>query len=136
MKTLFKYEFTIQIILIIILLLSFATYIYSEDRLFSKIFIVDFFILAFIQYGLNITKFFNKKYLQTDFRNFYIYAATFVVITYVIYLLAEEFNAETLMDILGAIGITWIILSPILIFISLYISWFDAKNIEKQNLID
>lgn len=127
MKTLLKYELVIQLILIIILLSTFITYISVEDRLFSKMFIIDFFVLAFVQYTINITKFFNKKYLKTDSRNFYIYAATFVVISFLLYLLSEELDAKTLVDILGAVGITWVILSPILIFQSLLISWSDLK---------
>jgi len=128
MKTFLKHEFTIEMVLIVLLLLIFTTYIYSEDRVFSTMFIVDFFILALFQYTCNIAKFFSKKFIKTESRSFYIYAATFVVITFLLYLVSDLLNAETLVNFLGAIGISWIILSPILIFLSLQISWFDSKN--------
>lgn len=128
MKTLLKHEFKIQLILIITLLSTFITCITLEDRLFSKIFIIDFFVLAFVQYTLNVIKFFNKKYLKTDSRIFYIYISTFVVVSFLLYLSSDFLNAKVLLNILEVVGISWVILSPILIFQSLCISWSDSKN--------
>lgn len=137
MKQLLKYELAVQMILIIILLSTFITYISLEDRLFSRMFIIDFFVLASVQYTVSVIKFFNKKYLKTDSRGFYMYTATFVVISFLLYLLSDALDAKNLVDILGAVGITWVILSPVLIFQSLFISWSDSKNkIQKQDLID
>lgn len=136
MKTLLKHEFKIQLILIITLLSTFITCITLEDRLFSKIFIIDFFVLAFVQYTLNVIKFFNKKYLKTDSRIFYIYVSTFVVVSFLLYLLSDFFSIESLINIIEVTAITWIF-SPILIFQSLCIAWSDSQNnAKKQNLID
>lgn len=137
MKTLLKHEFKIQLIAIIILFSIFIACITLENRLFSKIFIIDFFVLAFVQYTLNVIKFFDKKYLKTDSRYFYIYSSTFVVVSFLLYLLSDFLNAKVLVNILEVIGISWVILSPILIFQSLCIAWSDSQNnAVKQNLID
>jgi hypothetical protein len=128
MKTFLKHEFKIQLMLITVLLSTFVLALTLNDPTFSKVFIIDFFLLALVQYIVNIIKHHNIQFLKTDSRYFYIYFSTFVVVSFLLYLSSDFLNAKVLLNILEVVGISWVILSPILIFQSLYISWSDLKN--------
>ncbi|WP_152909197.1 hypothetical protein [Chryseobacterium sp. Hurlbut01] len=128
MKTFLKHEFKIQLMLITVLLSTFVLALTLNDPTFSKVFIIDFFLLALVQYIVNIIKHHNIQFLKTDSRYFYIYFSTFVVVSFLLYLSSDFLNAKVLLNILEVVGISWVILSPILIFQSLYISWSDSKN--------
>jgi len=127
MKTFLKHEFKIQLILITVLLSTFVLALSLNDPIFSKVFIIDFFLLALVQYIVNIIKHHNVQFLKTDSRYFYIYFSTFVVVSFLLYLSSDFLNAKVLLNILEVVGISWVILSPILIFQSLCISWSDSK---------
>ncbi|KNB60002.1 hypothetical protein AC804_12195 [Chryseobacterium sp. Hurlbut01] len=114
--------------LITVLLSTFVLALTLNDPTFSKVFIIDFFLLALVQYIVNIIKHHNIQFLKTDSRYFYIYFSTFVVVSFLLYLSSDFLNAKVLLNILEVVGISWVILSPILIFQSLYISWSDSKN--------
>lgn len=128
MKTFLKHEFKIQLILITVLLSTFVLALSLDDAIFYKVFIIDFFLLALVQYFVNIIKHRNIQFLKTDSRYFYIYFSTFVVVSFLLYILSDFLNAKVLLNILEVVGIPWVILSPILIFQSLCISWSDSKN--------
>ncbi|KQK25278.1 hypothetical protein AR438_12175 [Chryseobacterium aquaticum] len=128
MKTFLKHEFKIQLMLITVLLSTFVLALTLNDPTFSKVFIIDFFLLALVQYIVNIIKHHNIQFLKTDSRYFYIYFSTFVVVSFLLYLSSDFLNATVLLNILEVVGISWVILSPILIFQSLCISWSDSKN--------
>lgn len=128
MKTILTYDSKIQQGVIILFLLTILIAIVSENEFLAFAIIIEFFLIAIVQYILNIIKFFNKKYVKTDSRKVYMFLSTYVVITFFIWILACVFYVKSLKDIFELLVFTWLILSPVLILQSLCISFFDAKN--------
>ncbi|MCU7617134.1 hypothetical protein NZ698_07985 [Chryseobacterium sp. PBS4-4] len=136
MKTLLKHEFKIQIVTVLIFVVTFVKSFYSENGIFSQIMIVEFFVLAIVQYTLNIIKFFNDDFINDDSRKLYMFLSIFVVVGFLSWRLAFVFDWSDFENFSGMLALTWIFLTPFLIFQSLYISWSDSeKKIEKQDEI-
>jgi len=128
MKTILKYDSKIQLTLILLLVLTLFTRLFSDDNFTITILLVEFFLIAAVQYSLNVIKFFSKKYLKTDSRKIYMFLSTYVVTGFLILIIFNSFLANKLKDLFGLMAFSWIILSPILIFQSLFISRSDSKN--------
>jgi hypothetical protein len=65
------------------------------------------------------------------------FLSTFVVVGFLSWRLAFVFDWNDFENFSGMLVLTWMFLTPLLIFQSLWISWFDSKNkIKKQDLID
>ncbi|SHK72353.1 hypothetical protein [Chryseobacterium polytrichastri] len=128
MKTILTYDSKIQQGVILLFLLTILIAIVSENEFLAFAIIIEFFLIAMVQYSLNTIKFFNKKYVRTDSRKVYMFLSTYVVIGFFIWILACVFYVKSLKDIFELLVFTWLILSPILILQSLCISFFDAKN--------
>lgn len=128
MKTILKYDSKIQLTLILLLVLTLFTRLFSDDNFTITILLVEFFLIAAVQYSLNVIKFFSKKYLKTDSRRIYMFLSTYVVTGFLILIIFNSFLANELKDLFGLMAFSWIILSPILIFQSLFISCSDSKN--------
>ncbi|AZA55403.1 hypothetical protein [Chryseobacterium sp. G0201] len=131
MKTILTYDSKIQQGVILLFVLTLFIAILTEKEFLAFAIIIEFFLIAIVQYTLNIIKFFNKKYIRTDSRKVYMFLSTYVVIGVFIWILACVFYVKSLKDIFEILVFTWLILSPILILQSLCISFFDANNNEE-----
>lgn len=132
MKTLLSYDLRIQQILIILFLAAIiAAAVTDQDFLYISIFI-EFFIIAIVQYSLNIIKFLSDEYAKKDSRKLYIIVSTYVVITFLLFILGGFMKVDFHYDFLEWIPISWIVLSPVLIIQSLVISFYD-KEYKKIN---
>lgn len=130
MKTLLNYDFRIQQTVIILFLATIIAAIFtSQDFLYITIF-VEFFLMAAVQYSLNMIKFLSKQYEKKDSRKLYVLVSTYVVITFLIFILCRKINIEIDFDFVEWILISWIVLSPVLIIQSLVISFYDSENIK------
>ncbi len=130
MKTLIAYDLRIQQTLLILFLTTIiAIAVTQKDFLYISIF-VEFFLIAFVQYSLNIIKFLSKKYPKTDSRKVYIFVSTYIVITFLLFIVSRKINIEINFDFVEWILISWIVLSPVLIIQSLVISFYDNENIK------
>ncbi len=115
MKTLLSYDLRIQQILIILFLAAIiAAAVTDQDFLYISIFI-EFFIIAIVQYSLNIIKFLSDEYAKKDSRKLYIIVSTYVVITFLLFILGGFMKVDFHYDFLEWIPISWIVLSPVLI---------------------
>lgn len=131
MKTILAYDSKIQQGVILLFILTLLIAVLSEKEFLAFAIIIEFFLIAIVQYTLNIIKFFNKKYVKTDSRKVYMFLSTYVVIGFFIWIFACIFYIKGLKDIFEILVFTWLILSPVLILQSLCISFFDAKNNEE-----
>lgn len=130
MKTLIAYDLRIQQTLLILFVTTIiAIAVTQKDFLYISIF-VEFFLIAFVQYSLNIIKFLSKKYPKTDSRKVYIFVSTYIVITFLLFIVSRKINIEIDFDVVEWILISWIVLSPVLIIQSLVISFYDNENIK------
>jgi hypothetical protein len=128
MKTIFKYDSQIQQTLVLLLIIIFFTLIISGKDLFFTFFIIVFLLLATVQYTLNVLKFFNKNYLNTDSRKAYLFISTYVVISFLTAIGSAALNINALQSISEIMTLPWLVVSPVLIIQSLLISYFDEKN--------
>jgi heme/copper-type cytochrome/quinol oxidase subunit 4 len=128
MKTLISYDLRIQQTLLILFLTTIlAIAVTQKDFLYISIF-VEFFLIAFVQYSLNITKFLSKEYLKTDSRKVYIFVSTYIVITFLLFIIFHLIKIEVDFSFFEWIPISWIILSPVLMIQSLVISFYDKED--------
>lgn len=133
MKTLLNYDLRIQqTVIILFLATTIAAIFKSQDFLYITIF-VEFFLMAVVQYSLNMIKFLSKQYEKKDSRKLYVLVSTYVVITFLIFILCRKNNIEIDFDFVEWILISWIVLSPVLIIQSLVISFYDNENIKTIN---
>lgn len=132
MKTILTYDLRIQQSLILLFLATILAAIITKQEFLGVIIIVEFFLIAVVQYSLNIIKAFSNKYVKTDSRKVYVFISTYVVIGFLILIFSSLFKFEdteqNLKNIFELMVMSWIFLSPILIIQSLMISFFDAKN--------
>jgi hypothetical protein len=136
MKTLLNHELKIQLVTILIFAVTFVKSFFSENGIFSQIMISAFFILAIVQYTLNIIKFFKGNFIKDESRKLYMFLSTFVVVGFLSWRLAFIFDWNDFENFSGMLALTWIFLTPFLIFQSLYISWCDSEDkIEDQDKI-
>lgn len=139
MKTYLKYDSELQGILIASFLISFILINFLDSDFAMKLIIFEFFLIAFVQYTNNLIKFFSKIYIRTDSRYVYIFLSSYVVIGFITWVLFSVFHVNkgstSLKNIFELMVISWMILSPILILQSLFISYSDKKEIyEKPNI--
>ncbi|KFF10916.1 hypothetical protein N6B72_17810 [Chryseobacterium soli] len=127
MKTILKYDSKIQLVLIILFVLTLFATIFSDGNFIITILLIEFFLIAAVQYSLNVIKFFSKTYLKTDSRKVYMFLSTYVVTGFFILVVFNPISIDGLRDIFELMVITWMILSPVLIFQSLFISCSDSK---------
>lgn len=136
MKTILTYDLRIQQTLILLFLATILAAIITQQESLWIVIVIEFFLIAFAQYSLNIIKTFSKKYVKTDSRKVYVFISTYVVIGFLILILSSLFKFEdteqNLKNIFELMVMSWIFLSPILIIQSLMISFFDAKNIVNE----
>lgn len=136
MKTFLTYDLRIQQTLILMFLATILAAIITQQESLWIVIVIEFFLIAFAQYSLNIIKTFSKKYVKTDSRKVYVFISTYVVIGFLILILSSLFKFEdteqNLKNIFELMVMSWIFLSPILIIQSLMISFFDAKNIVNE----
>lgn len=132
MKKILRYDNQIQQTLIglIPLLWLLGSYFGVIFNVFS---IITFFSLAVYQYTINWIKFCNPLFKNKMYwyRIVYLVLASYVVIPFLILLISSYFNImieikEIIHNMLGS----WVILTPILIFGSLFISFKDRKQFE------
>lgn len=132
MKTLLKHEFKIQSITVGLFLFTFLLIKFIDDDVIAKIIISEFFLIAFVQYTFNIIKFFSKENIRTDSRRVYIFLASYVVIGFLILTIFSIFNINRgsfyLKNLFELMVMSWVVISPILIIQSLFISHFDTEN--------
>lgn len=128
MKTLINYDLRIQQTLLILFLTTIlAIAVTQKDFLYISIF-VEFFLIAFVQYSLNIIKFLSKEYPKTDSRKVYIFVSTYIVITFLLFIVFHLIKIEVDFSFFEWIPISWIILSPVLMIQSLVISFYDKED--------
>ncbi|WP_018676072.1 hypothetical protein [Riemerella columbina] len=132
MKKILRYDNQIQQVLIglIPLLWILASYFGEIFNVFS---IITFFSLAVYQYTINWVKFCNPLFKNKMYwyRIVYLVLASYVVIPFLILLISSYFNImiEIQVIIHNMLG-AWVVLTPILIFGSLFISFKDRKQFE------
>ncbi|MFP3597114.1 hypothetical protein [Chryseobacterium sp. SIMBA_029] len=135
MKTILRYDSKIQLVLIILFVLTLFATLFSDENFIITILLIEFFLIAAVQYSLNVIKFFSKKYLKTDSRKIYMFLSTYVVTGFLILIIFNSFLADELKNLFELMVISWMILSPFLIFQSLFISCSDSKNNVKSQII-
>lgn len=128
MKTLLKYDLKIQQIFILLFILTILTAISFQNDDLVKIWIIGFFLLAAVQYAINTIKYFNTLYQRTTSRKMYMVLSTYVVSGLLTGYLAHIFEIDVLKDIFGIMTMSWVVLSPVLICQSLFISFSDYKT--------
>jgi hypothetical protein len=128
MKTIFKYDVKIQQTFILLFVVIVFAGIISGENFFFGLIVIVFFLLATVQYTLNVLKFFNNNYLNTDSRKAYLFISTYVVISFFTSIGLAALNINALQSIVKTMVISWLIVSPVLIIQSLLISYFDEKN--------
>lgn len=139
MKTVLKYDSQIQSFTIALFLLSFILIKFFNEDIIFKLIVGEFFLIAIVQYTNNLIKFFSKEYPRTDSRYVYAFLSSYVVIGFIILILFSVFDVNkgsaSLKNIFELMVISWMILSPILIIQSLFISYSDKNlNNEKPNI--
>jgi len=132
MKILLRHEFKIQSITVGLFLFTFLLIKFIDDDVIAKIIISEFFLIAVVQYTFNIIKFFSKEYVKTDSRRVYIFLASYVVIGFLLLIIFSIFNISkgslSLKNLFELMVMSWVVISPILIIQSLFISHFDTEN--------
>jgi hypothetical protein len=128
MKTIFKYDVKIQQTFILLFVVIVFAGIISGENFFFGLIVIVFFLLATVQYTLNVLKFFNKNYLNTDSRKAYLFISTYVVISFLTAIGSAALNINALQSISEIMTLPWLVVSPVLIIQSLLISYFDEKN--------
>lgn len=134
MKTILRYDLKIQLGLIILFVLTLFAASFSDENFTITILLIEFFLIAAVQYSLNVIKFFSKKYLKTNSRKVYMFLSTYVVAGFFILVVFNPISINGLRDIFELMVISWMILSPVLIFQSLFISCSDSKNNVKSQI--
>lgn len=128
MKTLPTYDLRIQQTVIILFLVTIiAAAVMDHEFLCAGIFI-EFFMIAVVQYSLNIIKYLSKEYPKKDSRKVYIFVSTYVVVTFLFFVLCRCIDVDFQYNFDVSIPISWIVLSPVLIIQSLVISFYDKKD--------
>lgn len=134
MKTFIKHESNIQLILILLLISTIIVAVISRTYFFSVACIAEFFLIALVQYTFNITKYVSPEYVNTEARKVYMFLSTYVVsgcLICIIFICFPDIGLK-LENLSELLCLSWMILSPLLILISLGISVSDF-NLKKQN---
>lgn len=125
MKNLLKHDSIVQQVLIILLVLIIFLSVSTDFEYNPMLFCFIFIAIALYQYTVNIIKFCRKDFENTIARKVYIWLSTYVVITFFLAIVSSKVHFFRFL--LDGAPVTWIILSPILIILSLIISLGDSK---------
>ncbi|SDI61027.1 hypothetical protein SAMN05421846_110117 [Chryseobacterium taeanense] len=133
MKTLLKYDFRIQQTVILIFIITLLMLAITKNESLITLAQIEFFLLAILQYTLNIAKFYNKNYVRTHSRIIYTFISTYVIITFLLFILCLSLKYPILNNFLEWMPVSWLIASPVLIILSLSISFSDRKKKQLKN---
>jgi hypothetical protein len=133
MKTLLKYDLRIQQTVILLFIATLLMALIIEIDCGFTVILIEFFLIAFVHYTLNLLKFYNKNYHRTQSRTVYIFVSSYVVITFLFFVLRGYLKLNFYTDIIDWMPLSWIILSPVLILQSLIISFYDKEKLELKN---
>lgn len=125
MKNLLKHDSIVQQVLIILLVLLVVFSAFTDFEYNPILFCIIFIAIAVYQYTVNMIKFVRKDYENSIVRKVYLGLSTYVVITFLLAILSSK--VDFFKFLLYGAPVTWIILSPILIILSLIISLGDQK---------
>ncbi len=134
MKTFIKHESNIQLILILLLISTIIAAVISGTDFFGVACIAEFFLIALVQYTFNVIKYLSPEYINTDARKVYMFLSTYVISGFLIWIILIFFPNRDLAfkNLSELLCLSWLVLSPLLIVISLSISVSDF-NLKKQN---
>lgn len=128
MKTLLKYDLRIQQTIILLFIITLLMLAITKNESLITLAQIEFFLLAILQYTLNIVKFYNKNYARMHSRIIYIIVSTYVVITFLLFILCLSLKYTVLNNFLKWTPVSWLAASPFLIMQSLGISFYDRKK--------
>ncbi len=128
MKTLLKYDLRIQQTIILLFIITLLMLAITKNEFLITLVQIEFFLLAILQYTLNIAKFCNKNYARTHSRIIYIFVSTYVVITFLLFILCLSLKYTVLNNFLEWMPVSWLVASPVLIILSLSISFSDRES--------
>lgn len=130
MKTLLQYDLRIQQAVVLLFIGTLLTVIIMEPAFGFKLLLFEFFLMAVAQYTLNLLKFFRNNYYRTSSRKVYIFVSSYVVITFLFFILRRVLKLDFYSDFIDWMPLTWLLLSPILITLSVVISFYDRNEQE------
>lgn len=134
MKTLFKYDFRIQLVSILIFTATLIMIALTKNEVLMTLIKVEFFLLAIVQYTLNIAKFYSKSYLRKLSRIIYISVSSYVVVSFLLFILGIQLNYRIVNDFFEWMPVSWLAATPVLIVQSLIMSFYDRDKQElKEN---
>lgn len=133
MKNLLKYDEIIQQVLIILFFLLIVCSV-TIDLEFILLFYIIFITIAVYQYSVNIFKFIRKEFVNTIARKVYIWLSTYIVVTFLLAITSIRVDVGIFNFLMEGALVTWIVLTPILIILSLFISFGDSKVFEIKKL--
>lgn len=133
MKTLLKYDLRIQQTVIFLFIITLLMALIIEIDSGFTVILIEFFLIAFVQYTLNLLKFYKKNYHRTQSRTVYIFVSNYVVITFLFFVLRRFLKLDFYCDFIDWMPLSWIILSPVLILQSLIISFYDKEKLELKD---
>ncbi|WP_449386941.1 hypothetical protein [Chryseobacterium lineare] len=133
MKILLKYDLRIQQTVILLFIATLLMALIIEIDSGFTVILIEFFLIAFVQYTLNLLKFYKKHYPRTQSRTVYIFVSSYVVITFLFFVLRRFLNLDFYCDFIDWMPLSWIILSPVLILQSLIISFYDKEKLELKD---
>lgn len=132
MKTLFKYDFRIQLVVILIFTASLFLLALTKNEVLMTLIKVEFFILAIVQYTVNIAKFYSKSYVRTLSRIIYISVSGYVLVSFLLFILGLQLNYRMVNDFFEWMPVSWLAATPVLIVQSLIISFYDRDKQERK----
>jgi len=133
MKTLFKYDFRIQLMVILIFTATLIMIALTKNELLMTLIKIEFFLLAIVQYTLNIAKFYSKSYTRTLSRIIYISVSGYVVVSFLLFILGLQLNYRIVNDFFEWMPVSWLAATPVLIVQSLIISFYDRDKQEPED---
>lgn len=133
MKTLLKYDFRIQLVVILIFTATLIMIALTKNEVLMTLIKVEFFLLAIVQYTLNIAKFCNKSYVRTLSRIIYISVSSYVVVSFLLFILGLQLNYRIVNDFFEWMPVSWLATTPVLIVQSLIMSFYDRDKQEPED---
>lgn len=132
MKTLFKYDFRIQLMVILIFTATLIMIALTKNELLMTLIKIEFFLLAIVQYTLNIAKFYSKSYVRKLSIIIYISVSSYVVVSFLLFILGIKLNYRMVNDFFEWMPVSWLAATPVLIVQSLIISFYDRDKQERK----
>lgn len=133
MRTLLKYDFRIQLVVILIFTATVILLALTKNGFLTILIRTEFFILAIVQYTLNIAKFYSKNYLRTLSRIIYISVSSYVVVSFLLFILGIKLNYTVINNFFEWMPISWLAAAPVLIIQSLVMSFYDRDKQEPED---